>query len=167
MNNKIENRIFKKENKIYDITKNLITKRQLNNNRMGLNDDLCNTNLISKNYSPLFIRKYNIINGWPLYISMLCDEDISDLDHVVNDIIKVCNDNGMLNNNIQNMRNFTGILSESLMIYYNKKKENCVEGIAILLAIDKLMISNLYGDFMNHTMCRNEFYSILNMMPHI
>jgi len=159
--------VEKKENTIYDTATNLISDRQLDGGRMGLNDDLCNTNLISKNYSPMFIRKYNIINGWPLYISMICDEDISDLDHLVNNIVKACNDAGMLTNNIQDMRNFTGILSESLIIHYNNKKENCVEGIGILLAIDKLMISNLYGDYMNHTMCRSEFYSVLNMMPHI
>jgi hypothetical protein len=151
----------------YDIAEKLIKERQLEGGRMGINDDLCNTNLISKNYSPMFIRKYNIIYGWPLYISGIVDEDISDIDKVVNNVVKACKDSGMLNNNIQNMRNFTGILSETLITHYNNKKENCVEGVGILLAIDKAMISNLYGDFMNHSMCRSEFYSILNMMPHI
>jgi hypothetical protein len=156
-----------KKNETYEIAKNLIKERQLSGNRMGINDDLTNTNLISKNFSPLFIRKYNIINGWPLYISMIVDEDVSDIDSVVNSVVTACKDSGMLENNLQSMRNFTGILSETLITHYNKKKENCVEGVGILLAIDKAMISSLYGDHMNHTMCRNEFYSILNMMPHI
>ncbi|MHA1700708.1 MAG: hypothetical protein ACTSWK_00425 [Promethearchaeota archaeon] len=151
----------------FDIASHLIKDRQLYGNRMGLNDDLCNTNLISKNYSPMFIRKYNIVNGWPIYVSGIIDESISDLDHVVNSVIRSCKDAGMFKNDIQNMRNLTGILSETLIQYYNNKKENCVEGIGILLAIDKCMISNLYGDYMNHAMCRSEFYSILNMMPHI
>jgi len=151
----------------YSIAQDLIQKRQLKGGRMGMNDDLCNTNLISKNYSPMFWRKYNIINGWPLYISGIIDEDISDIDQVVNGVVKACKDAGMLNNNLQDMRNFTGILSETVITHYNNKKENCTEGIGIILIIDKAVISNLYGDYMNHTMCRSEFYSILNMMPHI
>jgi hypothetical protein len=89
------------------------------------------------------------------------------IDKVVNCVVKACRDSGMLENNLQSMRNFTGILSESLISYYNNKKENCVEGVGILLAIDKAVVANLYGDYMNHEMCRSEFYSILNMMPHI
>lgn len=152
---------------IYKLAKNLITERQLSGNRMGINDDLTNTNLISKNFSPLFIRKFNAVCGWPLYVSMIVDEDVSDIDQVVNDVIRACKDSEMINNNLQNMRNFTGILSETLINHYNNKKENCVEGVAILLAVDKAMIANLYGDYMNHTMCRSEWYSLLNMMPHI
>jgi len=156
------------KSEIYVKAEKLIGSRKLDNGcRMGIEDSSTNTNLISKNYSPLFIRKYNIVNGWPLYVSMIVDEDVGDLDLVVNHIVSACRDNNMFNNNIQDMRNFTGILSESLIDYYNSKKENCVEGIGILLAVDKCMISNLYGDYMNHTMCRSEFYSILNMMPHI
>ena len=149
------------------IAYNLIKERQLDGNRMGINDDLCNTNLISKNFSPMVIRKYNIVNGWPLYVSLICDWDLGDLDEVVNGVVDSCRENRMFENNIQNMRNFTGVLSETLINHYNSKKKNCVEGIGILLAIDKAMISNLYGDYMNHTMCRSEFYSVLNMMPHI
>jgi len=155
------------KNVTYEAAKKLIEDRQLSGNRMGINDDLTNTNLISKNYSPMFWRKLNIVNGWPLYISMIVDEDIGDIDDVVNSVVKACQESGMLENNLQSMRNFTGILSESLISHYNNKKSNCVEGVGILLAIDKAMISNLWGDYMNHTMCRSEFYSILTMMPHI
>lgn len=151
----------------YESAKELIESRKLAGNRMGLNDDMTNTNLISKNYSPLFIRKLNIINGWPLYVSMIVDEDTGDIDDVINSVVRACQDSGLIENNLQSMRNFTGILSESLIAHYNNKKENCVEGVGILLAIDKAMISSLWGDYMNHAMCRSEFYSILNMMPHI
>lgn len=152
-----------------NIAEKLISERKLYGNRMGINDSLCNTNLISKNYSPMFIRKYNstVLNNWPLYVSMICDEDVSDLDQIVNETLKKCKEAGMAENNIQQMRNITGILSETISEYYNSKKENCVEGIGILLAIDKAMICNLSGDYMNHAMCRSEFYSVLNMMPHI
>ncbi len=152
-----------------EIATKLIKDRQLYGNRMGINDDLCNTNLISKNYSPMFIRKYNasILSNWPLYVSMICDEDISDIDHVVNGALKAFNEAGLVENNMQNMRNLTGIISETLSKYYNNKKENCVEGIAVILAIDKAFISSLTGDYMSHFMCRFELYSILNIMPHI
>jgi len=73
----------------------------------------------------------------------------------------------MINNNIQNMRNLTGILSETLIEYYNIKKDNCVEGVAILLYVDKCAIENFFGDFMNHTSCRIEWAGILGMLPHI
>jgi len=150
-----------------EIATNLIELRKLNGNRMGIEDSLTNTNLISKHYSPLIVRKLNIMNGWPLYIGMICDEDLSDLDAVVNGIFTSCKDAGMLENSIQNMRNFTGILSETLQVYYNNKKENCVEGVAILLYVDKCAIENFFGDFMNHTSCRIEWGAILSMLPHI
>lgn len=152
-----------------EIATQLIKDRQLSGNRMGINDDLCNTNLISKNYSPMFIRKYNAsaLSNWPLYVAMICDEDVSNLDHIVNGALKAFNEAGLIGNNLQNMRNFTGILSETLSTYYNNKKENCVEGIAITLYIDKFYIQNLTGDFMNHGPCRAEYTSALLMMTQI
>jgi len=152
-----------------DIASRLIKDRQLCGNRMGLNDDLCNTNLISKNYSPMFIRKFNAscLNNWPLYISMICDEDISDIDKVVNGALKAYDDAGLVNNNLQSMRNLTGILSETISKYYNSIKENCVEGIAITLYVDKAYIQNFTGDYMNHAQCRAEYTSALLMMTQI
>ena len=151
------------------IAEKLIKDRQLYGNRMGINDDLCNTNLISKNYSPMFIRKYNssCLNNWPLYVSMICDEDISDIDFVVNGALKAFEEAGLIGNNLQSMRNLTGIISETLSKHYNSKKENCVEGIAITLYIDKAYIQNLSGDYMNHAQCRSEYTSALMMMTQI
>jgi hypothetical protein len=155
--------------KPYFIAKKLIEDRKLSGGRMGLNDDLCNTNLISKNYSPMFIRKFNAsaLNNWPLYCAMICDEDVSDIDKVVNGTIKAFEDAGLIGNNLQSMRNLTGIISETLSKYYNNKKENCVEGIAITLYIDKAYIQNFTGDFMNHAQCRSEYTAALLMMTQI
>lgn len=159
--------------KISDISKNialeLIKSRKLYGNRMGITDELCNTNLISKNYSPMFIRKFNAsqLSNWPLYVSMICDEDVSDIDQVVNGVLIACHQMDMLGNNLQQMRNFTGILSETLSKYYNGKKENCVEGIAITLYIDKAYIQNFTGDYMNHAQCRAEYTAALRMMTQI
>jgi len=156
-------------NNPYEIAKNLIKERQLYGNRMGINDDLCNTNLISKNYSPMFIRKFNssCLSNWPLYISMIVDEDVSDIDQVVNGVLKAFDEAGLIGNNLQNMRNLTGIISESLSKHYNSKKENCVEGIAVTLYIDKAYIQSLTGDFMNHAQCRSEYTAALMMMTQI
>lgn len=151
----------------YKIADKLIKERKLYGGRMGIDDSKTNTNLISKNFSPLIVRKYNIVNGWPLYLSLIADISLSDLDSVVNGVVKACKEKGMLSNDIQDMRNFTGILSETIVEYYNSIKSNCVEGVAILLAIDKCMIENFYGDYMNHAMCRSEFGFLINMMPHI
>jgi len=154
---------------VYEVAKNLIKERQLSKGRMGVNDDLCNTNLISKNYSPMFIRKFNAssLYNWPLYVSMICDEDVSDIDRVINDILEAYTDAGLMGNNLQSMRNLTGIISESLLIYYHDKKENCVEGIAVTLYIDKAYIQSLTGDYMNHGQCRSEYTAALNMMTQI
>jgi hypothetical protein len=150
-----------------DISKRLIEERQLGSGRMGINDDKTNTNLISKHYSPMIVRKYNIINGWPLYLGIIADSNLDTLDSIVNATIKQCKEAEMITNSIQNMRNLTGILSETIIEYYNQEKENCVEGVAILLYVDKCVIENFYGDFMNHTSCRIEWAGIMGMIPHI
>jgi len=153
----------------YEVAKRLIIERQLSGGRMGVNDDLCNTNLISKNYSPMFIRKFNATSlcNWPLYVSMICDEDVSDIDQVVNGALKAYTEAGLMGNNLQSMRNLTGIISESLSTYYHNKKENCVEGIAVTLYVDKAYIQSFSGDYMNHAQCRSEYTSALMMMTQI
>ena len=163
MNDEVMRRIESSES----IATRLIKERQLDGGRMGIDDDICNTNLISKHYSPLVVRKYNIINGWPMYVGLICDEDLSDLDTVVNGVISACDAAGMIDNNIQNIRNLSGILSETLITYYGNKKKHCVEGVALLLYVDKCAIENFFGDFMNHTSCRIEWAGIIGMLPHI
>jgi len=151
------------------IAEKLITIRQLAGQRMGINDDECNTNLISKNYSPMFIRKFNAtaVTNWPIYISMICDEDVSDIDQVVNGALDAYQAAGLIENNLQAMRNLTGIISETLSTYYDSKKKNCVEGIAVTIYVDKAYIQSLSGDFMNHAQCRSEYTAALLMMTQI
>jgi len=164
---------IEKENKVctfedaYAIADKLISDRMMDGGRMGFDDDKTNTNLISKHYSPMIVRKYNIINGWPLYLGIIADSNLDTLDTIVNATIKRCKAAGMITNSIQNMRNLTGILSETIIEYYNAEKDNCVEGVAILLYVDKCVIENFFGDFMNHTSCRIEWAGIMGMIPHI
>jgi len=154
-------------NQLKNEVKKLIESRNLGKGRFGINDDKTNTNLISKNYSPLICRKYNIISGWPMYVGIICDENLDELDFVVNTVIKECKESGMISNSIQQMRNVTGILSETIVNYYNNIKENCVEGVAILLYIDKCAIENFMGDFMSCYPVRIEWAGIINLLPHI
>lgn len=165
----IEEKRLEKVLEAKDIAIEIIGNRKLYGNRMGIDDSICNTNLISKNYSPMFIRKFNpsCIGNWPLYVAMICDEDVSDIDQVINGALRAAEDLELIGNNLQNMRNLTGIISETLSKYYNNKKEGCVEGIAITLYVDKAYIQNFSGDFMNHAQCRSEYTSALMMMTQI
>lgn len=129
-----------------------------------INDEKVSTRLLEKNYSPLIVRKYSVKN-WPLFIGMICDLSLSDLDNVVLDLIDDVNE--LLINDIQSLRNFCGHLSEKITDYYNGKKRGSVEGVAVILYADKLFISSLTNDFMCHQNCKLELFQILNMMTQI
>jgi len=127
------------------------------------------TVILGKHYSPFIIRKTNKF-GFPLYVGLICDYDMSDLDAVIE---KLCTeviaddfdgDQDQISENPQNLRNFSGELTDRFVKYYNGKHANCVEGVAIIFYADKMFISSLFGDFMNHAMCRQELYFALNFM---
>jgi hypothetical protein len=103
--------------------------------------------------------------GWPLFVSLICDISLNDLDEVVNEYVDEFG--GEPSENIQDMRDFAGGLSDEIVNHYNEQKKHCVEGCAVIMYVDKLFISSCYGDLMTHTKCAIELYSILNMMPHI
>ena len=113
------------------------------------------TKLVDKQYSPLVIRKYTHW-GFPIYVGLITDNDLTDLDDVVTEYIK--NNIEQWVNNVQKLRNFAGALCDHLNTVYEK-----TEGVAVVFYVDKCFISSLYGDFMNHTSCRIEFYGLLNM----
>ena len=113
------------------------------------------TKLVDKHHSPLVIRKYTHW-GFPIYIGLISDNDLSDLDDVVTTFIKE-NIEGWAEN-IQTLRNFAGNLSEHLNEVYEK-----TEGVAVVFYVDKCFVSSLYGDFMTHAACKQEFYFLLGM----
>lgn len=132
-------------------------------------DPEVSTRILGKHYSPLIIRKTNKF-GFPLYVGFICDYDMSDLDEVIE---KLCvdtiadsfnGDEDEISLNPQAMRNFAGELTDRFVKYYNAKHINCVEGVAVIFYADKMFISSLFGDFMNHAMCRQELYFALNFM---
>jgi hypothetical protein len=127
------------------------------------------TRILGKHYSPLIIRKTNKF-GFPLFVGFICDYDMSDLDEVIE---KLCvdtiadsfeGDEDLIAENPQALRNFAGELTDRFVKYYNSKHINCVEGVAVIFYADKMFISSLFGDFMNHAMCRQELYFALNFM---
>jgi hypothetical protein len=120
-----------------------------------MDNDKTFTKLVDKQYSPLVIRKYTHW-GFPIYIGLITDNDLTDLDIICTEFIK---DNiDKWRNNIQTLRNFAGAFCDHLNMVYEK-----TEGVAIVFYVDKCFISSLYGDFMNHESCRIEFYGLLNM----
>ena len=129
-------------------------------------DSTTSTRLLDKNWSPLIVRKYQY-EGWPLFISLICDANLNDLDATVLSIGDEAKALGFLNGTIQGGRNFCGYMSDKLKEHYDAVKRGCVEGIAVLWYIDKCFISSLYGDFMVHASCKQELYFIINTLPHI
>lgn len=133
---------------------------------MTRDDSKTSTRLLDKNWSPLIVRKYQF-EGWPLFISLICDASLSDLDAIVYQIADEAKDKGFMENDIQAARNFCGLMSDRIKEHYDKVKRGCVEGVAVLWYIDKCFISSLYGDFMVHASCKQELFAIINTLPHI
>jgi hypothetical protein len=136
------------------------------NEGMTRDDSSTSTRLLDKNWSPLIVRKYQM-EGWPLFISLICDANLNDLDKVVYELSQKAKDLGFVSGTIQGVRNYCGLLSDGLKDYYNGTKQGCVEGIAVLWYVDKMFCSSLYGDFMVHAPCKSELYSIIQTLPHI
>ncbi len=124
------------------------------------------TRLLDKNWSPLIVRKYQM-HGWPMFIGIICDANLNDLDNIVYDIMEEAEKQAFIDGTIQGARNACGFLSDELVKHYNKIKRGVMEGNIVFWYQDKLAISSAYGDLMTHEKCVMEFYSILQMLPHI
>lgn len=119
------------------------------------------TRLLEKNYSPLVVRKYQL-KGWPLFVGIICDESLSDLDDLVMKTVSLAEQSDFFKQDIQAIRNFVGFLSDTIISHYKK-----IEGLGIFWYVDKCAISSLWGDMMTHNSCRQEFYFIINTLPHV
>lgn len=113
------------------------------------------TALVDKQFSPMIIRKYTHW-GFPIYVGLITDDDLTELDKLILDFMEEHID--LWTNDIQGLRNLAGKMTEHLNLFYKKS-----EGVAVVIYADKCFISSLHGDFMNHTACRIEFYSLLTM----
>lgn len=124
-----------------------------------LSEDV-HTRLVDKHHSPLIIRKYTRW-GFPIYVAIISDDDLSDLDDVVIWLFENSKETGWVNN-IQKIRDMAGAMTEAIVDHYKH-----AEGVGVVFYVDKMMVSSLYGDFMNHHSCRVELLSYLNLMAHI
>lgn len=113
------------------------------------------TKLVDKHYSPMIIRKYTHW-GFPIYVALITDDDLANLDEKVVDFLNHNFEDW--SNDIQALRNLAGRMTEYLNDNYKK-----TEGVAVIFYVDKMFVSSLMGDFMNHTACRIELYGLLNM----
>ena len=128
--------------------------------------ELTATRLLDKNWSPLVVRKYQM-EGWPMFVGMICDVNLNDLDRVVHKAFKQAKEAGFVDGSIQGARNTCGLISDSLIEHYNRIKEGCVEGVGVVWYVDKCLHSSLYGDLMTHIACKQELFMIINILTHV
>ncbi len=130
---------------------------------VGLSEVSTATRLLDKNYSPLIVRKYQM-HGWPMFVALICDISLSNLDNLVHTFTK---EYGEKVDDIQWVRNYCGALSDHLIQNFESIKPGCVEGVAVLWYVDKCFVSSLWGDFMVHASCKQELFGIIQTLPHI
>jgi hypothetical protein len=136
------------------------------NEGLAMDDSNTATRLFEKHYSPLIVRRHYVGQG-PLFVGIICDADLSDLDQVILDIVDESEKKGLLKNNIQSARNFAGYMNDQIEKHYNSIKRGVVEGVGVLFYADNCMISSMNKNFMCHEKCAYEFYSIVNIMTKI
>ncbi|MEM3568310.1 MAG: hypothetical protein QXI20_02100 [Candidatus Jordarchaeales archaeon] len=107
----------------------------------------------------MLIRKYTFL-GMPVYVAIITDEDVSDIDEVVLNVLRPWRDKGI--SSFSEVRELVTELQTTLSKVYER-----AEGIAIVCFPDKACVSSLWGDFMNHQMCRDELYNLINIMVKI
>jgi len=146
--------------------KDKMEKKNYKVKTMGRESTSTSTRLLDKQYSPLIVRKY-MIENWPLFLGIITDCSLSGLDDIVYSIVDIARNEGMFQDDIQSLRNFTGFLSDSIQKHYDSIKRGSVESVGVYWSCDKMVISSLIGDKMCHGMCREEFYFIINTMPHM
>lgn len=133
---------------------------------MTRDDSSTSTRLLDKNWSPLIVRKYQM-EGWPMFVGIICDANLNDLDDVIHDSVEKAIELDFLNGSIQGVRNACGFISDEIVKHYNAIKRGVTEGVIVCWYVDKCFVSSAYGDFMTHNKCAMEFYQILNTLPHI
>jgi len=116
-----------------------------------------NTKLTKKEWSPLVIRRYSL--PVLMFIAIITDDNLDDLDEIVTKFQK---EYKVFPKTIQEIRNYAGALNERLQTYYSKS-----EGVAVIIQADKMTVSSLAGDFMNHEQCRLELYLLLNFATQV
>jgi hypothetical protein len=111
------------------------------------------TSLAGKEYEPLVLRRYSTpILHW---VCLISGDNLDRLDQIVSEFWEKTPISQ--NMSIQDWRNLAGKLQEVVIRSFKK-----VESGAVVMACDKMMVSSLYGDAMNHLGCRMELYMLMN-----
>lgn len=118
---------------------------------MAEKKELVGTSLSGKEWEPLIVRRYSTpVLHW---VAMIVGDNVDTLD----EIVKKFWDGKPACSTIQDWRNIAGELNDIISKEYNK-----VEAAGVVVAADKMLVSSLYGDFMNHLGCRMELYALIN-----
>jgi len=123
-------------------------------------EDKPTTSLTGKNYEPLVIRKYMRPYGFPVYVALICGNNLDGLDKLHDKFAKDMWEKS--NKGIQGLRNYFGGFSQLLIDNYEK-----AEGVAVIAFADKMVVSSLWGDFMVHQQCRIELFSLINTTTNV
>ena len=111
----------------------------------------------NKHYEPMIVRRCVHSKAGVLYfVAMICGDNLDKLDSILLEYEK---SEPFDVNSIENQRQWVGKLADILVNSFEK-----VEGVAVILYSDKMAVSSLWGDFMNHMGCRMELYQILNWL---
>ncbi len=120
------------------------------------------TRLTQKQHSPLIIRKFTQF-GFPIFVAVIADENLDDLDSLVLKFFRQPKIQALWkSDSIQNQRNLAGMLTDHVADRFINQ-----EAVAVVMYIDKMAVSSLRGDFMNHHQCKLELYSLLMMGTNI
>ena len=107
----------------------------------------------------LIIRKYNAINGWPVWVSLTGTKDITNIDSVVNNALKKTE--SLVTNNPNDIKK----LCEK--IRFNVEENITNTGCCVLLYVDKMFVMSAFGDLNMASIQFKEMLFLLNIAPHI
>ena len=113
----------------------------------------------------LVIRKYNAVNGWPIWISVDDSQDIepvdiTNIDSIVNTAFE--NNKNLITNNPNNVK----ILAERIREHVDKSLLH-PSGIAVVIYVDKMFAVSGSGTLDKPTTAFREMVFLLNVAPHV
>ena len=118
-----------------------------------------NTRLSGKEFSPMILRRYSM--PFLHWVAIISDDNLDELDKIA---LQFWTDQQRAweGASIQDMRNMCGGLNAKVMAAFPK-----IEACGVIFSADKMIVSSLAGDFMNHEQCRLELYSLLNLSTQV
>ena len=119
------------------------------------------TRILGKQFSPIVACKLND-GSYTVCVGLITDVCITEKE--LEELWELTKEHVTGDSEIQLLRNLAGQYSTYLVEKINDKKMGSCEGVGVTIAKNGIMTSSLYGDMMNHGMCRDEFYYLVNML---